>query len=71
MLAQIKQNQEAPPPKLDRFLPISKVMDATGLSRVSIWRRVKAGKFPKQVHLGVNCVRWRESEIIAWQQQQV
>ena len=30
-----------------------------------VWRLVRAGKFPKPVHLGPNCIAWVETEIDA------
>jgi len=35
-------------------------------SRISIWRRVKDGKFPKPVDTGYGRKAWRESDIIDW-----
>ena len=42
------------------------VMARTGLSRVTIWRRVRAGTFPAPVQLGENSIGWPASEITAW-----
>lgn len=42
------------------------VKASTGLSRVSVWRMEKAGKFPHRVQIGVNSVGWLESEIQEW-----
>ena len=36
------------------------------VSRPTLYRWIKQGKFPKQVHLGANMVRWRVSDIKAW-----
>ena len=35
----------------------------TGLSRSEIYRRLAAGKFPKQVRIGPRAVGWLESAI--------
>jgi len=45
------------------------VSKMTGLSRVSIWRRERDGKFPKRVRLGSNSVGWLEAEILDWLQE--
>jgi prophage regulatory protein len=39
-----------------------------GISRSSIYRLIKAGKFPRPVSLGTGAVRWKKSSIIEWQQ---
>ena len=52
---------------LDRILRRPEVQTTTGLSRSSIYLRMKNGSFPKQVNLGgSSLVGWRESEIKAW-----
>lgn len=38
----------------------------TGLSRSSIYEKVKSGSFPAPVHLGPKAVGWVEAEIEAW-----
>ena len=38
----------------------------TGLSRSTIYERIKAGTFPGQVALGPRAVGWLESDINAW-----
>ncbi|MEY8239097.1 MAG: AlpA family phage regulatory protein [Cycloclasticus sp.] len=37
-----------------------------GLSRSSIWRLEKAGKFPKRITLSNRCVRWSKQEVDQW-----
>jgi prophage regulatory protein len=38
----------------------------TGLSRSTIYARIAAGAFPRQVFLGGKAVGWIEAEILAW-----
>ncbi|MDH4319763.1 MAG: AlpA family transcriptional regulator [Desulfobulbaceae bacterium] len=38
----------------------------TGLSRSTIYLRMRKGTFPKPVSLGVRAVGWLENEIEAW-----
>ena len=42
------------------------VMKRTGLSRTTLWRRVRAGTFPAPYQLGANSIGWPESEIATW-----
>lgn len=43
----------------------------TGLSRSTIYERIKAGTFPAPVSLGARAVGWIESEIDAWLTRQI
>ncbi len=52
-----------------RILRMPAVLDLTGVSRVTIWRYVKAGTFPQPLRLGGpkgRAVGWRRSDVIAW-----
>ena len=39
---------------------------ATGLSRSTIYRLMRAGQFPEPVKVGLRAVRWRESDLATW-----
>jgi prophage regulatory protein len=54
----------------DQMLRAPAVMARTGLSRTTIWRRVRAGTFPAPTELGVNSVGWPASAITAWLENQ-
>jgi len=49
-----------------KFLRIKQVMQATGLSRMTIYRLELADKFPKRRQLRENSVAWLESDISEW-----
>ncbi len=49
-----------------KVLRIKQVTELTGLSRSSIYCKVKNGSFPKQVHLGERAVGWLSSDIDGW-----
>ncbi len=53
----------APPSRMLRF---PEVIARTGISRTTIWRRIKAGTFPAPVQLGLNSIGWPEPAIIEW-----
>jgi prophage regulatory protein len=40
-----------------------------GVSRVTIWRWVKKGNFPKPLKLSAGCTRFRLEDIEAWENQ--
>ena len=50
----------------DRILRINTVLDRTGLSRSTLYRKVQTGSFPRQVKIAARCAGWRESAINAW-----
>lgn len=50
----------------DRILRLDAVLDRTGLSRSTLYRKIQSGTFPKQVKIAVRCAGWRESAINAW-----
>lgn len=53
---------------VDYLLPRKTVEELSGLSRATIYRLIKAGRFPRPLSIGTGSVRWRQSEVIAWQQ---
>ncbi|MBY8828844.1 helix-turn-helix transcriptional regulator [Hephaestia mangrovi] len=52
----------------DRILRLNTVLDRTGLSRSTLYRKIEAGTFPRQVRIAVRCAGWRESAIREWLQ---
>ena len=53
---------------IDYLIPRKTVERMSGLSRATIYRLIKSGKFPRPLSIGTGSVRWRQSEVIAWQQ---
>ena len=53
---------------VDFLIPRKTVEKLSGLSRATIYRLMKAGKFPRPLSIGTGAVRWRQSDVIAWQQ---
>ncbi|WP_426201870.1 helix-turn-helix transcriptional regulator [Pseudomonas sp. TWP3-1] len=49
-----------------RFIKLAAVKTLTTLSTSEIYRRIAAGRFPKQVMLGPKSAVWIEAEVIAW-----
>ena len=50
----------------DQILRMPAVIEATGLSRTTIWRLVKANRFPPAVRLIGRHVGWKRSDIERW-----
>lgn len=50
----------------DQIYPRKKTSEVVGLSPRTIYREIKAGRFPKPVQLSSRRVGWRESDITAW-----
>lgn len=50
----------------DRILRINAVLERTGLSRSTMYRKMQDGTFPKNVQISTRCAGWRESAINAW-----
>lgn len=50
----------------DRILRIKTVLERTGLSRSTMYRKMQNGTFPKNVRISTRCAGWRESAVNAW-----
>jgi prophage regulatory protein len=50
----------------DRILRLGSVLERTGLSRSTLYRKLQCGSFPAQVRISERCIGWRESDIERW-----
>lgn len=50
----------------DRIIRFETVRARTGLSRSTIYRKIKEGTFPAQMKISTNGAGWRESDISRW-----
>jgi prophage regulatory protein len=50
----------------DTLLTIGEVAERTRLSKPTIYKLVKRGDFPRQLHLCANKVAWLEGEVAEW-----
>ena len=53
-------------PTSDRIVRLKTVLDRTGLSRATIYRKIAEGTFPTQIRISINGAGWRESDIDCW-----
>lgn len=51
---------------VDCFLTLAEVRARVKLGRTTIYRWIADGRFPKQVFLAPQVVRWRQSAIDRW-----
>ena len=49
-----------------RILRLTKVLDRTGLSRSTLYRKIESRTFPRQVRISERCVGWREADVEGW-----
>jgi predicted DNA-binding transcriptional regulator AlpA len=49
------------------YLKDTQLAERFGVDRVTIWKWVKRGGFPKPVKLSPGCTRWRMADIEAWE----
>ena len=50
----------------ERIIRHKTVLDRTGLSRSTIYRKIAEGTFPSQVKISIHGAGWRESAINRW-----
>lgn len=56
---------------MQNFLRMKAVVSRTGLSRSTIYSRIKDGTFPEPVKIGPRASAWPSDAIDAWQQKQI
>ena len=50
----------------DRILRLKAVLERTGLSRSTLYRKIQQGSFPRNVQISTRCTGWRESAVVEW-----
>jgi prophage regulatory protein len=54
----------------DRLLTLREVTEVTRLAKPTLYRMIKAGTFPRQIHLATQRVAWLRSEVLDWVERQ-
>lgn len=49
-----------------RILRLKSVLERTGLSRSTLYRKMQDRTFPKALRISARCTGWRESDVEAW-----
>ena len=52
----------------DRILRLKAVLEVTGLTRSTLYRKMHRGTFPRNIKISIRCAGWRESAIREWMQ---
>jgi len=50
----------------DSILRLPTVLQKTGLSRSTLYRKIGDGTFPRQIKISQRCAGWRSSAVSAW-----
>lgn len=50
----------------ERIVRLRTVLDRTGLSRTTVYRKIAEGTFPAQIRISVHGAGWHESAIDRW-----
>lgn len=50
----------------NRVIRVSEVCHLTSISRQTLYRLIKLGKFPPQIKLSFSAVGWREQAVLLW-----
>jgi len=49
-----------------RILRLKSVLERTGLSRSTLYRKMQDHTFPRALRISARCSGWRESDVEAW-----
>lgn len=49
-----------------RILRLASVLERTGLTRSTLYRKIELGTFPRQIRISERCVGWRETDVDGW-----
>ncbi|NNG55861.1 helix-turn-helix transcriptional regulator [Sphingomonas paucimobilis] len=50
----------------ERIIRLKTVLQRTGLSRSTLYRKIAGGTFPRQLPISVNGTGWHESAVQRW-----
>ena len=58
--------EDCPVSNVERIIRLKTVLDRTGLSRTTLYRKMGEGTFPRQVRISVHGAGWHESAVTRW-----
>lgn len=50
----------------ERIIRLKTVLDRTGLSRATLYRKIGEGSFPRQIRISIHGAGWHESAVNRW-----
>lgn len=53
-------------PSPERILRLKTILERTGLSRSTLYRKLHLGTFPRQLRISERCIGWRECDVESW-----
>lgn len=62
-------NTKKTKPRHPTLATTQEVADICGVSRTTIWRLQKQGRFPEAYNIGTNSKRWNRAEVLQWFEQ--
>lgn len=62
----MQPHEHEPTASASRLLRPSEVENLTTLDRVTLWRKVNDGTFPRPLKISANRIAWRASDVSAW-----
>lgn len=65
-MASSDTHDAVPAERPSSILRIRAVMQRTGLTRPTLYRKIADGTFPRQVRISANGIGWREAAIDEW-----
>jgi len=58
--------EDCPVSNVERIIRLKTVLNRTGLSRSTLYRKIAEGSFPRQVPISVHGAGWHESAVNRW-----
>ena len=50
----------------DRIIRLKEVLQKTGLTRSTLYRKIAARTFPRQIAISTRCIGWRQTDLDDW-----
>ncbi len=58
--------EDCPVQNDDKIIRLRTVLDRTGLSRSTLYRKIAEGSFPRQIRISIHGAGWHESAVKRW-----